>query len=529
MDQPPPKPGFLLRNYIELITLIALLFVMQTGLVPYDFIKNFRGGISSEFFHVHIYDLRFPDIVSNIFLYIPLAAMVNWCLIRRFRFGFISAILTIIFVAILSGAIEYIQAYSPSRISSLIDWVSNIAGAIMGVLLSWVAQWIIPRLFDSAMQECKQRPQMFLLFIYSISLIIIASNPFSFSFDVSRLKRCVKSVNLVPFYIPHAQAFISDPLIDQDSSRAKSLAQWHNMKSCARWAAECASFMVLVWLLQAGLCGYYGFRRKHAFLLTLWMAGGLAIILSILQIPVISRTSDITDVIFRMFGIVLGMISYRIVVRKTLQVESDQYIHIWRKPAWIASLASFIFILYSGLIPLDFSKQIAPWDEISSSYGFLPFFAYFLARFDLMMADASGKFLMYFIFAVLFAAGSIRLKDKTLKVRILVITLCGLAMSFSIEIIQLVMPVRVTSLTDPIIALVGCMAGVIGFDFARVFYQIAVVQEDGTSHRSQIDPTITSGLSPADAMIADLAEPYQDAPIEPDLSTTPQRQYTNNS
>lgn len=527
MDQPLPKPGFLLRNYVELITLIALLFVLQTGLVPYDFIKNFRAGISSELFQVHIYDLRFPDIVSNIFLYVPLAAMVNWCLIRRIRIGFISAILSIIFVAILSGAIEYIQAYSPSRISSLIDWVSNIAGAIMGVLLSWVARWIIPRLIDSAMCECKQRPQMFLLFIYSISLIIIATNPFSFSFDISRLKRCVKSVNLVPFHIHQSEAFISNPQIDQNSSRTKSLTQWHHMKSYSRWAAECASFIVLVWLLQAGLCGYYGFGRMHTFLLTLWMAGGLAVFLSIIQIPVISRTSDITDVIFRMIGIILGIISYRIVVRKTLQVESDRYIHLWRKPARIASLASLFFILYSGLIPLDYSTQIAPWDELSSSYGFLPFFAYFLARFDLMMADASGKFLMYFIFAVFFAAGSTRLKDKTLKVQILVITLCGLTMSIIIEFIQLLMPVRVTSLTDPIIASVGSMAGVVGFNFAKVFYHFAVAQEGEISHKPQIDPYIASGLSPADAMIADLADPHQDAPVEPDPSTLPQRQHTN--
>ena len=528
MDQPSPKPGFLLRHYVELITLIVLLFVIQTGLVPYDFINNFRAGVSSELFQVHTYDLRFPDIVSNIFLYIPLAAMVNWCLIRRIRIGIISAILSIVFVAILSGAIEYIQAYSPSRISSLIDWVSNIAGAILGVLLSWVARWFIPRLIDAAMRECKLRPQMFLVFIYSISLIIIATNPFSFSFDVSRLKQCVKSVNLVPFYIHQTEAFISDPLIDQNSSRAKSLAQWHNMKSYSRWAAECASFMVLVWLLQAGLCGYYGFRRMHTFLLTLWMTGGLAIILSILQISVISRTSDITDVIFRMVGIVLGIISYRIVVRKTLQIKSDQYIHLWRKPAWIGSLASFIFILYSGLIPLDYSKQIAPWDELSSSYGFLPFFAYFLARFDLMMADASGKFLMYFIFAVFFAAGSTRLKDKTLKVRILVITLCGLTMSIIIEIIQLVMPVRVTSLTDPIIASVGSMAGVVGFDFAKVFYHFAVAQEGKISLRPQIDQATARGLSPTDAMIADLADPYQDAPVESDPSTSPQRQHASN-
>lgn len=528
MDQPPPKPGFLLRHYVELITLIALLFVVQTGLVPYDFIKNFRAGVSGEFFQVHIYDLRFPDIVSNIFLYIPLAAMVNWCLIRKIRIGFISAILSIVFVAILSGAIEYIQAYSPLRISSLIDWVSNIAGAIMGVSLSWVARWIIPRLIDSAMRECKHRPQMFLLLIYSISLVVIATNPFSFSFDVSRLKRCVKSVNLVPFYIPQTEAFISDPLIDQKSSRAKSLARWHNMKSCSRWTAECASFVVLVWLLQAGLSGYYGFRRIYTFLLTLWMAGGLAVILSIIQIPVISRMSDITDVLFRMVGIVMGMISYRIVVRKTLQVRSDQYFHLWRKPAWIGSIASFIYILYSGLIPLDYSKQIVPWDELTSSYGFLPFFAYFLARFDLMMGDASGKFLMYFIFAVLFAAGSTRLKDKTLKVRIIVITLCGLTMSIMIEMIQLLMPVRVTSLTDPIIAFVATLAGVVGFDFAKVFYHFALAQEGEISLSAQIDPANAGGLSPADAMIADLADPYQDAPVEPDPSTAPQRQHADN-
>lgn len=521
--------GFILRNYVELLTLIVILFVVQTGLVPYDFLDGEGRGVVGDFFDTALYDLRIPDIISNIFLYLPLAAMLHWSMVRRIRSSFISAILAIILSALISGGIEYVQSYSPLRISSLIDWVSNVLGAVMGVLLSWIVQWFIPKFMESAIRECRLRPRLALLITYSFSLLVIAVIPFSFSFDVSRLKQCVKSTNLTPFHISQVEAVKTDPQVVEDSPRETALIRWYVMNTWSRWIAEFASFMLLVWFLQPVLRGYYGFKPIGTFLLSCWIVGGLAILLSALQIPVISRTADITDVLFRFGGMALGMVIQSSILRSSMRIDRGAHVPIWKKSAWVGCVLTGVFIAYCGLIPFDFSSDWTSWEKTSASTGFLPFHAYYFARFDLMMTDALTKSVAYIVFAVMFAAGSSWLANKSLVLRIFIITSCSLVLSVAVEIVQLYMPIRVTSLTDPILAGMASIVGVIGYDYAVMFYKYArspaTMDMDGIHASSgdsmDRDEMSGNGLSVADEMIAGIAEPYEDAPREPDPSATP--------
>lgn len=527
----------MLRNYVELLTLVAILFVMQTGLVPYDFMGGMGAGVTGDFFDTRTYDLQIPDIISNIFLYLPMAAMLHWTLVRRIRSGLVSAIIAIIVCALISGGIEFVQSYSPIRISSLIDLVSNILGAVIGVLLSWVAQWLIPKFVESAIRECQIRPRLVLLITYSFSLVVIATIPYSFSFDVSRLKQCVKSTNYTPFKISAAEVNTSDLKVVEGSRREQILIRWYVLKTWSRWAAEFASFLLLIGLLRPVLRGYYGFKPISTFLLSWWIAGGLAIGLSVLQIPVISRLSDITDVIFRCLGVAVGMVVQSSILRSSLRLNHDVHTPIWKRPAWVGCILTGIYIVYSGLIPFDFASLNTSWEETKSSHGFLPFYAYFFARFDLMMTDALSKSTAYVVFAMMFAAGSIRLANKTLPFRILMITLFSLMLSVAIEFVQLFMPIRVTSLTDPILAGIAAIVGVIGYDYAVAFYRYArslsILDMEGirtTLRDTMSDETSAEGkLTVADEMIAGIAEPYEGAPREPDPSKTPIRKHNSSA
>ncbi|MCH8243038.1 MAG: hypothetical protein IH897_10565, partial [Planctomycetes bacterium] len=116
MNTPDPNRAsrpFLFRYGTEMLAAAAVLFILQTGLVPFDFEWRAGGRGSDDFFGVATSSFTFPDIISNLFLYLPLGAFLHWSLCRRVRSAVVAALLTLVLSAILSGGIEWLQAYSP--------------------------------------------------------------------------------------------------------------------------------------------------------------------------------------------------------------------------------------------------------------------------------------------------------------------------------------------------------------------------------------------------------------------------------
>lgn len=113
------------------------------------------------------------------------------------------------------------------------------------------------------------------------------------------------------------------------------------------------------------------------------------------------------------------------------------------------------------------------------------------------------------------------------------ITLVSLMLSVAIEVVQLFMPIRVTSLTDPILASIAAIVGVIGYDYAVAFYRharsLSILDMEGirtTLRDTRSDETSAEGKwTVADEMIAGIAEPYEGAPREPDPSNIPIRKH----
>ena len=71
-----PAVRFLSRHYLELLTAFAVLFVLQIGLIPFDFSDPADGEGSTEFFGTSTSRFTVPDIVSNIFLYVPIGVLL---------------------------------------------------------------------------------------------------------------------------------------------------------------------------------------------------------------------------------------------------------------------------------------------------------------------------------------------------------------------------------------------------------------------------------------------------------------------
>ncbi len=519
MAESPSTARFLVRHYVELFTALVVLFVLQSGLVPFDFFGGQGETGSTEFFGTSVSRLTSPDIVSNIFLYVPVGMFLHWTLSRYSRSRMLMLPVTVILAAALSGGIEWIQAYSPVRVSSLIDLISNIVGATLGALLSWIARWMIPGMVNSALLEFHKRPQAAFCKTYCLVLIIFAVMPFSFSFDLGRLKQAIKSANTIPFATSEAYDAWGRPIVETEDSLGDAYAKWRSMKHWSRWWAECMSFAVLAWILQAFLRDDYKFGRKTSMALAWWLGGGLAVTLSVLQIPIMSRTCDVTDILFRLLGFLLGIISRSVVLRDLKRLEPDLHVLRWPRLAGIGCIATAVYIIYAGVIPLTFAEEAGGPMASLTSQGFLPFFSYFVTRFDLMMADVMEKFASYAVFAALLALCWTRKGASASRPPLLAITAVGVGLSTLIEIVQMFIPVRVTSLTDLVLASAGCVTGVVAQEWIVGTYVLTKARTAQGDKQVERAPTRTSLLPPSDALVATLMEPHADAPEEP--SPTP--------
>ena len=515
-----PRQRFLIRRYVELLAFLTTLFVVQTGLVPYDFLINDIKEGSTVFLSGAVAHLTAPDIISNVFLYLPVGILFHCSLSKRLRSRGVAFVLTVVFAGALSLGIEWIQSYSPVRVSTLFDLLANIGGALIGASLAWIVRLTLPRIHAGALVAVHERPRTALLRGYVVALIIFAAMPFSFSFTSSGIKKAVKSTHLIPFEVTAIDEALADDVLAKGDYVAHTHLEWQRMKRWSRWTSEAVSFVLLAWLLQIVLRGDYGFTRRAAFLLACWIGCGVAIGLSAMQILIVSRASDVTDILFRMLGFGIGLVTRWIYFANIVQWDRGLSDYQLRRLAKAGCVFAAAYIAYNGVIPLTFDAGAAgPIQSIESS-GFLPFRSYFIARFDVMMDDVMEKFGAYAVFAGLFALYLSPTVTLPGKPRMKTVLVAGVALSLVIEAVQMFITVRITSLTDPILALAGCLIGVI------TLQQMAIFHCDASTLlpvRIPVPLEVSEPLPPGDAVIASLADPQPDAPVEPSPTRQPSR------
>ncbi len=75
------------------------------------------------------------DLGFNLLAYVPLGCLVVWAVYPLMR-GIVAVVAALLFGALLSGSLEALQTYLPSRIPSLLDLLSNAGGAMLGGLIA---------------------------------------------------------------------------------------------------------------------------------------------------------------------------------------------------------------------------------------------------------------------------------------------------------------------------------------------------------------------------------------------------------
>ncbi len=513
--RPPHLAAALLTRYhVELLGLLSLLFILQAGLVPFDFDLGGTGAAHGRALEVVTSRFTFPDVVANLFLFVPFGVFVQWSLSRMLRSGLAALPITLISAAFLSGGMEWLQAFSPSRVCSLIDVICNVIGTAVGAILSVVARWFIPEVMGGVLYEIRERPSAALLKAYCGLLVVTALMPFSFGFDAPRLKKAVRESVFVPFGVSIADREAAEGATAVGDTRTLTILRWKRMKAWGRWALEGASFVVLVWGMRHLFRREYGLSANESTAVAWWLSGLFALTLSALQFPVVTRGCDATDVVFRLLGGLIGGLTHAPRARRVAPLGGQATAACWESRARVCAGAAAIFIVYCGLIPLEFARpEGGVWGPTSAS-AFLPFMAYFVTRFDLMMTDVMEKVAAYAVLAAALSFGWRRVAGLPIWPRLLRITALTMLLASVIEALQMFIPVRVVSLTDPILAATGCIVGVVLHHRVVSFLQFARSHAvvDGEGRLVSSPPAGHASLP--DSLLGSLSEPHPNAPVE---------------
>lgn len=183
------------------LAIVYTLLVIYASLHPFT---DWRGSGAPLFDFLTAawprYYTRF-DIVVNILAYMPLG-FVWMPVLRRRCGGMLALILIFIGGTLLSGALETIQNFLPTRVPSNIDLACNSAGALLGALMG--ARWGTPLLADSRFQHWRHRHLMsepmgdYGLVLIGIWLLIQAS-PENLLFGNGDLRQLLDLPPAMPF------------------------------------------------------------------------------------------------------------------------------------------------------------------------------------------------------------------------------------------------------------------------------------------------------------------------------------------
>lgn len=461
----------LLRNWVETLSVLCVLFILANTLVPLDFGKPLPQSPKLRLLQVTFSRIAWTDLSANTALYAPLGFFGAWAASRRNRRGIRSAFQLVLAAGGMSLVTEVAQAFSPSRVSSIVDVVTNVLGTGLGVGLFIAAARSATALKHDVSVEWLATPLQTRAKAYVLLLLVLGSLPFSMSLDVNRLKDAWKNATWAPF-AEYSRAAGENIPAEPDS------AMFHAVMQRSRWehvlgdAAEAISFGLLVAILLPMLRTEYQFRWMTCVLLTIWFAVLLATLLSAIQFLVIGRGFHTTDWLARMTGAALGLVWMH--VRSTGFVKSERPIIQPCAPrtaaTWVILLSTFI--VSSGFAPFQAHSEDGAIQQAVGSEAFLPFFAYFRGRFDWAIHDLLGKGAAYVLLGASWAAMHSRKPDGRFKRRrrpIETSMMIGFALSAVIEIAQVFILSRIPSLTDVLIAMVGCPLGAVAATgFARL-------------------------------------------------------------
>lgn len=271
------------RPALRVLGLLYLVFVCAGSLVPYAFTPLPWDLAWARYLAVMgapPAQLSRVDVGVNVLLFIPLAWL--WCgaLFAGRRFAWLGVLLLLPVWPSLAGVIEFAQLAFPPRVTSPSDLLAESVGGLLGSLL-WLASGraVCAAILGWAQARSVAGRWPLLLGAYLVGLLGYSLLPLDLSLSPADLYDKWRSghVVLLPFGFAYKSA--AEAWLD----RALEVAIWVPVGLLATLATRASSRRVLL------------------------LAAALALLLQVVKLPVLSRVSDLTDVLLALAGAGLGI------------------------------------------------------------------------------------------------------------------------------------------------------------------------------------------------------------------------------
>lgn len=505
-------PSRLIFRYgVELASILYAALVLQLTLVPFDFLPGFGPG--GGLYHVGANELSKPNVISNLALFAPFGIFVFWSFVKRNPRVMSSYVKVAGLALLLSLLAEFLQAFSPSRVSSLTDVGLNVVGALLGGALSASVRNRLPRVIAKLICLFQRQPRTATVQVYLTVLLFAAAMPFTFAIDVGRLNRCFKQSTFTMYGEAAAHAEMGTHALAAGDVLGYQIQEQLRQRLPAMWSAECISFAVLAWLALPALRREYRFRFSGAVFMLVWMGIAYAILLSVMQAFVVARGFHLTAIVMRVIGLLLGVATYGVFAHEQGQDTAMPSERQFRRLASIGFFSTCVFIVYTGIIPFLPAGIDAAGGVSVGGMELMPLASYFQAPFDRMVDDVSGKAFSFALFGFLLVSWRHEWSAINLTPRMITAAKRAMGLAVAIELAQLYLPSRISSASDIVIAAVFSAVGVFLQEQSVRFYRFC-----RSEHAVRDDLIEVAGrMGMLDTLLSKLCDVYPAAPAEPSL------------
>ena len=408
-------------------------FAFYNTLIPFTFDYGF-ADLAEQIAEITLRpdrrDLAITDIVGNIILFMPFGFLM-YMFLRYRNIGYPVIVATIAGL-FLSLSIEFLQLFIKSRNTALHDLFNNSLGSLIGATVAAIYSYKVASVGRRIFYDWLERkPFLLLLSILGLSQAVAAMMPFTVSITVSHFKRSIKSTNIVPFaYESIGALFMNDP-----NNHDNKPFDWTSL------IEDILFWMVIGYLLM--ICyRIYWKKKSYGILLLIGLPLLLFPMLEFMQLIIVSRITDINDIISGYLGTALGIAAYYL-LRPVRRKQFSEHIDLLIIPAFMY----FVFILFAGMRPFDWTMDPAVITYDLTAERMIPFYAYFKSTGLSNIYDLTSS-LCYFLPISLFLSYRMRQAGRNFPPIYVMMTVAGLAVGLFIEGTQLLSPTRISEITD---------------------------------------------------------------------------------
>jgi glycopeptide antibiotics resistance protein len=395
--------------------------------------------------------------------------------------GFAAAPIVIAACALCSGIIEFTQIFFPPRVTSVNDIAADTVGAGVGV-----AAWLV------AGQPLTERVRHFwadfgargwaapLLPAYVVLLVVIHALPLDLTLSPAELYHKYREGRIRP--IPFIGGRI--PWLERgrrSGTDVGSAVEPIPPLELAQKAVKNLAFFLPAGVLLTGLPAPF-WQRRSSWPAVLGVGLALAGGIEFMQLFVMTRTCDATDVVTGTMAVLLGWLAALAYRRARPDAVDDRErrnasLRAGLLCAWVAVL---IFVSWQ---PFDFRFDAAFVARRLRRLSLVPFEDYFWQQYLHAFDQIAEKTVLFIPMGILLAEPCRRRGGRYAG---LLVILLGAALALMLGAGKLFLPTRYTGVTDVIIETVGVW---IGFVVARR----AEAAARGTAQESRPTQTVRPG------------------------------------